>query len=245
MVFGGLKYNTPLSHEELWTYLDGTRLEAMQIEKLLRKKISRVYLLTDTSGTEAQFKKKAEESNWLHISTHGFFFPDPQLTPGYEEIQPEEGNVTFRGVRGYGLWQFVNNRNPLMRSGLVFSGANEVWNDEAIVGREDGMLTADEVAVMNLKKCDLVVLSACETGLGEIRGSEGVYGLQRSFKMAGVKFIIMSLWQVPDKETVEFMNVFYKKLLKTSDIRGSFNETQKEMRKKYDPFYWGAFVLVE
>ena len=76
-------------------------------------------------------------------------------------------------------------------------------------------------------------------------GSEGVYGLQRAFKMAGVKYIIMSLWQVPDKETVEFMEMFYKKLLKTKDVRRSFNETQKEMRKKFDPYYWGAFVLVE
>ena len=92
---------------------------------------------------------------------------------------------------------------------------------------------------------NLVVLSACETGLGDIRGSEGVYGLQRAFKMAGVKYIIMSLWQVPDKETVEFMEMFYKKLLKSKDVRRSFNETQKEMRKKYEPYYWGAFVLVE
>ncbi|NCO55362.1 MAG: CHAT domain-containing protein, partial [Bacteroidetes bacterium] len=73
----------------------------------------------------------------------------------------------------------------------------------------------------------------------------GVYGLQRAFKMAGVKYIIMSLWQVPDKETEEFMVTFYTKLLKIKDIRKSFNETQKEMRQKYDPYYWAAFVLIE
>lgn len=245
LIFGGLKYNSPASREELWTYLDGTKVEAMQICKIMQKKVGYIHVYTDTSGTEAHFKKMAEESNWLHISTHGFFFPDPELNTVVAEMQPEVGNVTFRGVRGYGLWQFVNNQNPLMRSGLVFAGANEVWNDEVIIGREDGMLTADEVAVMNLRKCGMVVMSACETGLGEIRGSEGVYGLQRAFKMAGVKYIIMSLWQIPDKETVEFMKILYKKFLKTNDIRMAFNETQKVMREKYEPFYWGAFVLIE
>ena len=88
-------------------------------------------------------------------------------------------------------------------------------------------------------------MSACETGLGDIKGSEGVYGLQRAFKMAGVNYIIMSLWQVPDKETEEFMTKFYKKLMKNNDIKLSFTETQKEMRKKYDPYFWAAFVLIE
>ncbi|MCB0479135.1 MAG: CHAT domain-containing protein, partial [Crocinitomicaceae bacterium] len=88
-------------------------------------------------------------------------------------------------------------------------------------------------------------LSACETALGEIKDSEGVYGLQRSFKMAGAKFLIMSLWQVPDKETSEFMINFYSNLTLTKDIRNAFHKTQKEMSEKYDPYFWGAFVLIE
>ena len=132
-----------------------------------------------------------------------------------------------------------------MRSGLVFAGANQIWQSNYKVSDNDGILTANEVVLLDLHNTHLVVLSACETGLGDIKGSEGVYGLQRAFKMAGVKYIIMSLWQVPDKETVEFMELFYKKLLKTKDVRRSFNETQKEMRKKYDPYFWAAFVLVE
>jgi CHAT domain-containing protein len=96
-----------------------------------------------------------------------------------------------------------------------------------------------------MRKNDLVVLSACETGLGDIKGSEGVYGLQRSLKMAGVKFIIMSLWEIPDKETVEFMRIFYNNLLVVKDIRKAFSIAQKDMRSKYDPYYWGAFVLLE
>jgi CHAT domain-containing protein len=132
-----------------------------------------------------------------------------------------------------------------MRSGLVFAGANEVWSRKEYIDKEDGVLTAQEVATLDLRKTNLVVLSACETGLGDVKGTEGVYGLQRSLKMAGVKFIIMSLWQVPDAETVEFMEKFYTKLTKTKDIKSSFNETRNEMRKKYDPFYWAAFVLLE
>jgi CHAT domain-containing protein len=81
--------------------------------------------------------------------------------------------------------------------------------------------------------------------LGDIKGSEGVYGLQRAFKMAGVKFLIMSLWEVPDNETSEFMIKFYKKFLLTKNVIKSFNETQSDMRKKYDPFYWAAFILIE
>ena len=107
------------------------------------------------------------------------------------------------------------------------------------------MLTAAEVSNLDLRNTKLVVLSACETGLGDIRGSEGVFGLQRAFKMAGSKFIIMSLWQVPDNETAEFMTLFYNRLVKLKDIRLAFKQTQAAMRKKYDPYYWAAFVLVE
>ena len=154
--------------------------------------------------------------------------------------------MTFRGARGgFGVNSFVNNENPLMRSGLVLAGANDVWIKTEKGDADDGVLTAQEVTQIDLRKNDLVVLSACETGLGDIKGNEGVYGLQRALKMAGVKYIIMSLWQIPDKETVEFMGKFYTNLLSDKDIKGAFYKTQKEMRTKYDPYFWGAFVLME
>ena len=132
-----------------------------------------------------------------------------------------------------------------MRSGLVLAGANDVWVKTEKGGTDDGVLTAQEVTQIDMRKNDLVVLSACETGLGDIKGSEGVYGLQRALKMAGVKYIIMSLWQIPDKETVEFMSAFYNNLLKDKEIKKAFYDAQKAMRAKYDPYFWGAFVLME
>ena len=114
-------------------------------------------------------------------------------------------------------------------------------------GIDDGILTAFEVSGMDMFNTQLVVLSACETGLGDIKGTEGVYGLQRSFKMAGVDWLIMSLWQVPDKETTEFMETFYDNWLEGDAIHKAFRDTQITMKNKYkdDPFKWAGFVLME
>lgn len=131
-----------------------------------------------------------------------------------------------------------------MRSGLVFAGVNDYWNGITDDVDSNGVLTALEVVNIDLRKNKLVVLSACETGLGDIKDGEGVYGLQRAFKMAGTENIIMSLWQVPDKETSEFMQKFYELLFIEQNISPAFAETQNLMRKKYDHYYWAAFVLV-
>ena len=100
---------------------------------------------------------------------------------------------------------------------------------------------------MDLSNTELVVLSACETGLGDIKGNEGVYGLQRAFKIAGAKYLMMSLWQVPDRETKEFMVSFYKNWLsKKKDIPEAFRMAQREMRERFiNPYAWAGFVLVE
>ena len=151
----------------------------------------------------------------------------------------------FRGANGgFGVASFVENPNPLMRAGLVLAGANDVWSTKSKKAKDDGVLTAQEVSHIDMRRTKLAVLSACETGLGDIRGSEGVYGLERAFKMAGVNYIVMSLWQVPDKETSEFMSLYYARLMKKKNIQLAFKDAQKVMRKKYDPYYWGAFVLI-
>lgn len=139
-------------------------------------------------------------------------------------------------------------KDPLLRSGLIMAGANKAWkNGVNLLEKEDGIMTAMEISNLDLSNTDLVVLSACETGLGDIQGSEGVYGLQRAFKMAGVDVLIMSLWKVPDIETAEFMNMFYDLWIKNKNARVAFRNTQKLMQEKYkgEPSKWAAFVLFE
>jgi CHAT domain-containing protein len=87
-------------------------------------------------------------------------------------------------------------------------------------------------------------LSACETGLGDVRGTEGVYGLERAFKMAGVSYLVVSLWQISDDKTVAFMEMFYKNLLAKQPVRQAFTNAQTEMKLKYEPYYWAGLVLI-
>ena len=138
-------------------------------------------------------------------------------------------------------------------SGLFFANANAAWKDDFKpqsfqTGYEDGILRADEIETQNLGSCELVVLSACETGLGEIKGDEGVYGLQRAFKLAGANNILMSLWSVPDAATEELMRRFYEFLLSGKDIDKAFYSAQKSMKDSKNPIYgvrdWGGFVLL-
>ena len=137
----------------------------------------------------------------------------------------------------------------MIRSGLLLAGANHAWKTGKPFkpGMEDGILTAYEISLMDLSDTELVVLSACETGLGDIQGNEGVYGLQRAFKIAGAKYLIMSLWQVPDFQTQELMTTFYQKwLTEKMSIPDAFQAAQLLMRKKFEhPYFWAGFVLVE
>lgn len=245
-LFGGISYTTSPKAKETWNYLKGTLDEIVMIDKLLKQSFQHVSTFTDSSATEVNFKAVAVESNLLHIATHGFFFPDPKEIQLMIETTKEEGEVKFRGGSPtFGMTNFVQNQNPLMRSGLVFAGVNDFWTGAKAVQDDDGVLTALEVINIDLRKNQLVVMSACETGLGDIAGSEGVYGLQRAFKMAGTNFLIMSLWQVPDAETSEFMQTFYTLLMQEKDLQKAFTQTQSRMRQKYDPYFWAAFVLLE
>lgn len=243
-LFGGAKYSGESSSDDVWKYLPGSKIEVEQIEAQFKMNGGNVQLFAGKESTEEAFKLLEETPRTIvHVATHGFFYPDLSEFESAELAVSEEEEVSFRGG-GKGYATFVKNSDPLMRSGIVFSGANDVWEKEETTG-EDGVLTAFEVANMNLSGVKMVVLSACETGLGDIKGSEGVYGLQRSFKAAGVERLIMSLWQVPDKETQEFMNQFYKALLKTNDPHKAFLAAQNSMKVTLDPYYWGAFVLIE
>ena len=216
-----------------WSQLPGTAEEVKKIKGLFDQKKITAKVFTQTVATEENLKALDGNSpQVLHIATHGFFLPQT-------DKKRQENNLN--NVNTYTLAD-----DPLMRSGLILAGGNYAWSGKPpINGVEDGIATAYEISQLNLSNTELVVLSACETALGDVKGSEGVFGLQRAFKMAGVKKMIVSLWQVPDKETAELMTTFYAYWMKGKAIEESFTQAQADMRKKYSPFYWAAFVLVE
>ncbi|MEM7371089.1 MAG: CHAT domain-containing tetratricopeptide repeat protein [Bacteroidota bacterium] len=220
-----------------WNYLMWTAKEVEQIQGPLTAAHFSIIAHTGPNATEEAFRSigQSEASpRVLHLATHGFFFPDPVADPSKRNSLTEPS--------------FIASDHPMIRSGLVLAGANHVWQgNPPLADREDGILTAYEISQMDLSQTELVVLSACETGLGDIKGNEGVYGLQRAFRIAGARYLIMSLWQVPDKETMEFMEMFYSNWLeKEMTIPEAFRMTQQSMRNTYkDPNAWAAFVLVE
>jgi len=223
------------------SYLPGTMEEAREIERECNTSGKEVEVFSGKLATEENFRslEGSESPDVIHIATHGFYFPE-------EKTRDREERMRFMQTEQEN--QFIYSPDPLIRSGLALAGANHAWQGEKISeGVEDGILTARDVSRMNLMNTELVVLSACQTGLGDVKGSEGVYGLQRAFKMAGVRYLLMSLWKVPDESTKEFMVTFYKQLLSGESIRGSYQITQQVMSSKYpdDPFKWAAFILVE
>ncbi len=213
-----------------WVDLPGTGDELKLIADLFKKKKIAFQQFQHADASEENFKKAGLDGpSVLHIATHGFFLP---ARSGKED-----------GLGNGNAYMFAN--DPLMRSGLVLAGGNYAWSGHSpIEGVEDGILTAYEIAQLNLSNTGLVVLSACETALGDIKGTEGVFGLQRAFKMAGAKKMLLSLWQVPDKETGELMGQFYNYWLGGKTLEDSFLQAQADMRKKYSPYYWAAFVLI-
>ena len=221
-----------------WHYLPATAVEADKISQIIQAQGGQAQAYTGYAATEASFKQIGREGlspSIIHLATHGYFFPDPE----------EEAKTSSRFNE---LPAFKISDHPMIRSGLVMAGGNHAWRGEKkLDGMEDGILTAYEISQVNLGNTDLTVLSACETGLGDIDGNEGVYGLQRAFKIAGVKNIIMSLWNVPDEQTQEMMVAFYDHWLNRSmDIADAFRMAQREMQEKHkEHYYWAAFVLIE
>lgn len=223
-IWGGINYNDANNNTPGdFAYLEGTLQEAQALQQLFLSNKKQTSITTGNNATEIHFKANAGKYNIVHIATHGFFLSN------HQKLQN----------------QFAQSKEPLLKSGLAFKGANVAWSGKTINADDDGILTAYEITTTALDSTQMVVLSACETGLGEITSGEGVYGLQRAFKMAGVNYLIMSLWQVPDLETKEFMETFYKYALQGKTIHDAFRATQIDMNKKYQPYQWAAFVLVD
>lgn len=181
----------------------------------------------------------------LHVATHGFFLEDQHV----EEASAMTLRADEAGGAALGRARLQRTENPLLRSGLILAGANALTEGTAFV--EDGWLTAEEIGLLDLKGTDLVVLSACETGLGDVRTGEGVYGLRRAFTFAGARTLVMSLFQVPDRETRALMRAFYRRLAGGEGRLMALVGAQREMieRRRHTsgaahPFFWASFILV-
>lgn len=213
--------------------LPGTKIEVENISTSLTNHSWKVKTYTDEKASEQQLKK-VNSPKVLHIATHGFFLKDVY----------ENEDETILGFEASKL-----KANPLLQSGIMLAGASVVARDTADTNFEqDGIFTAYEASLLNLSNTDLVILSACETGLGVDMNNQGVFGLQRAFYIAGAKNLIMSLWVVDDDATQILMSEFYKEWAMQpthQNISKAFKKAQAEVRKKYPhPFYWGAFVLL-
>jgi CHAT domain-containing protein/Flp pilus assembly protein TadD len=213
--------------------LPGTQAEAKELQKLLPKS----KLLTQTQATENALKQ-VNSPEILHIATHGFF-----LETDLEAAPPsgtDRGGIDVVYKPGHSQKPQQTYENPLLRSGLALAGANTRKS-----GGEDGIFTALEAAGLNLWGTQLVVLSACETGLGDIANGEGVYGLRRAFVMAGSASQVLSLWKVDDEGTKDWMVAYYRRLLQKEGRGQALRQTQLQMLSSgsyQHPYYWAAFI---
>lgn len=217
-----------------WGSIPYTKKEVMSIDSLLLNAKFNVSLYEGNVASEDALKAlNGSSPDILHVSTHGFVINTPNRAEGNKFIKSTFG---YSRKEAYMLW-----------SGLVFAGGNNVWRgDFNLKSVEDGILTADEISRLDLSNTKLVVLSACETARGVVDPIDGIYGLQRAFKMAGVKTIVMSLWKVNDVTTAMLMTHFYKYLVGGYERHQALWKAMMNVRKDYpDPYYWAGFVMLD
>jgi len=216
--------------------LPGTRTEVEKIGKYWNLNTrEKVALFLGAQASEETFKLKAPGKRVIHLATHGYFLQ------GKCESKRKPKNLVMEE-------SFVG-ENPLLLSGLFLAGANLHGEGSDSGKLEDGILTADEVSAIDLEGTQMVVLSACETGLGEVKQGEGVYGLRRAFQIAGARTVVTALWKVPDQLTAEAMGKLYK--MDGRNIPEKLRDMQVEqinkLRQKGDPdhpYSWGAFIAL-
>lgn len=224
-------------------YLPETKTEVEGIKQSFDSQQHSSDIHIGSDATETSVKAlSAHCPKILHIATHGFYFTDTPAT--HRQKFRFMGQEDFRSVADL-------EDMALTRSGLLMAGANgTLKRNDPPAGVDDGVLTAQEISRLDLRGLDLVVLSACKTGLGDLNQGEGVFGLQRGFKKAGVQTIVMSLWEVADEATQLLMSAFYHNLLQGHSKRDAFHNAQTSLRqygdKSFDhPQFWAAFILLD
>ena len=215
-----------------WSYLPGTELEADSIVSQFESRGIEAKVYKTVYGTEESIKSLSGDApSIIHLATHGFYLKsnDAEKQSYYNRINDK---------------RLIS--NPLRRSGLILSGGQNAWlGKEVPIGVEDGILTSEEISHLDLSGTDLLVLSACQSGLGDLSKGE-VFGLQRAFKAAGVNTIIMSLWEIDDKATTMIMTSFYKQLLDGYSPRTALSKAKDEVKQTMDdPYYWASFIILD
>jgi CHAT domain-containing protein len=220
-------------------YLEGTATEVEAIAQLAKSSKIKTTTLTGVKGNEESFKALSGENiQIVHIATHGFYWTK-------EAVKASE-----QGDLGDEMPRRSTEDKALSRSGLLMAGADNALEGNVPEDIEDGILTAQEIAQLDLSNLYMVVLSACETALGDVSKSEGIFGLQRGFKKAGANSILMSLWKVDDEATSMLMTEFYKFWL-SGETKHDALELAKDVVRSHqekgwnDPKYWAAFIMLD
>ena len=217
-----------------WGPIPSTKKEIENIYRLLKGKGVLVSVFDSIAANEESFKSLHRRSpDILHLATHGFVIDTPQKA---------EGNKFVATTNIYS-----QKDSYLMWAGLMLAGGNNIWQGRFnLTNVEDGILTADEISRLDLSNTKLVVLSACETARGKVDPVDGVYGLQRAFKLAGVQTIVMSLWKVQDDATAMLMTQFYTYLTNGMEKHQALWAAMMDVRTKYkDPYYWAGFIMLD
>lgn len=238
VTFGDIDYDNAqtvldsLNTRGNWSYLKNTQYEINRLKELFSENNISITANVGKGATEALFKAlDGTNADIVHVASHGYYIPRGQR----ESIPYFAKSESTKNVQ-----------DELFYSGLIMSGGQKAWTDSTFgVDRNDGILTAYEISKLDLHNVNLVVLSACETGLGDDL-LDGIFGLQRAFKKAGAGSILMSLWKIDDKATSEFMSLFYEKLVKGYSKHEAYTFATHTMKEKYqDANYWASFVLLD